>query len=343
MGEKYRIYEIKINKIRAKIQKVGWEDRKELIKAIASNISEKNLFSDSERNSPNYNIVPNFPNSERSITTPPIEANMLIKAGILTNSNTGFEEKNLDEIDARRNSFFIFFNLGYLVHNDIKLFEEGIEKTLWEYFEGNAGLLSTKTPFAFFVSNDHEKIYLIKFAGYNSVNLLGLLEYLNKKSTAFRSNKATNNFNIESIPEDEDFDSDDISSIEGIEIGVDNELISQYKEEKGERDPFYTLVLNKVVGLFSRGKSTKFNINFEGTGSFEAKDEFNQIFNSFSATLDEDLSKIFESFKITYQSVSQNSKVSVNFKRNKMLAYEVDSVEDHFEHIIEAFKFINDR
>jgi len=342
MTYEYRIFEVSINKKFAREQGVSWQDRKKNIFEIFNEISEKKLFRYANRDDPKYNIAPNFTNSLQSTSCLPLDTdNNVIKIKPLIQRESTIGGQDMAEENATTDSFMVNFELGLIKHEDLKIFEDGSETEIWNYLRHseNAGLLY-KTKFGLFVSDEMERIFLVKESGHNKSGLAALLHHLNAKSHAFRTLILSDNmFKITSIPKDKDFNPSDIASIKSLVVGVNNDLIEEYRRVSGRTSAFSSLLLG-AARLFRSGRKVEFAINVGEEGDSDAIALFNDLLGSFSDIEGEDLEKIFSKFKILYKSMNLNKDVEVNFKRELVYKYEVETLGSNFSDFLDAFIWI---
>lgn len=337
----YYPYEIIINKKFAREQKVDWQTRKKEIFKILMELSSKKLFKEADSDKEEYNIAEGYKENTESICFFPLNEEVeVIKIKSINEENNRFIEEELNEQNISNKSFTGFFKIGLIKHENLSIFEEGDEKHLWSYTQHkkHSGLLY-KTEFGIFVSDELEKIFLIKEFGDNYVAPIAFLYYLEKKSRTYRTLRLQNSFKILPITKDRDFDINDIANLLSLEFSIRGDLLREYRRRFGRTSAFSNLL--SIRRIFKAERKVNISINFTERGSEDALNLFNDLFSSFSALQGEEIEKIFSHFKIIYESTSQNRDVPVNFKRENLQKYEIENKEEEdFTDLLDAFNWI---
>jgi hypothetical protein len=324
MPIKYLIREIIMNERFARTQKISWDRQKEILFSIITELKQNNLFKAEDKDNPNYNLV-EYGESDPSyaLGIVPLERdnfNALFDWKLLDNEQ--ITSTPVSDSNYRGKGFACLFRLGIIKHDDIILFEEGNEEKLWTALDrgDNAGELS-KTAIGIIASEKLHKIFAIKQSTKATSGYSELLYYLHKKSITF-SNFAAENISFKMIPffSEESFDQNNVGSLKSLEIGINSDLIDDYKIRIGGQDAFYSLLISKLPKIFGTGRTAKFELSFSEEGDESAKELFNDLYGSFVSVQDEEIEKMFTTFKILYENIS-GQEVKVNFKRDKIYSY----------------------
>ncbi len=342
MTLKYPIFEVKINKKFARTQLVTWQKRKELIFNIFNDISRKNKFNQRDENHVDYNLVSLSGDIRESLSVLPLNESLeLIDMRILNDVENAITNTKVSSANYSGASFICLFKIGLIKHTDIEIFNNGTTSTLFSYIQNaNAGMLH-KTTFGVIVSERLQKMFLIKQSFAETINANYFLYYLIKKSISYQANEVDNTFKFIPLIKGRDFDINDVASIYELDIGINSDLINEYRTKTGETDAFYNLVLSRLAGaILGTGRQVKFSISFQEEGDIEAKQLFSELYNSFTAVYGEEIEKLFTNFKIVYESLNSNGMITINFKRDLKYIYEPENQTDSFNKILEGFVWL---
>lgn len=347
MPLKYLIREVVINERFARSQKVSWADQKRIIFEITKELAQNVLFGKADVGEPNYNLASYHTETPSSLGIMPLTPDRLddlLKSRLLDGDEAKINDAEVNASNYQNNSFIFLFRMALVRHEDINLFMEGRTRQLWEYIKGeDTGRLSL-TAFGIVVSEHLQKIFIIKQSGgFENIGYGELLYYLNEKSQKYRQNRNINNsFNLVPVFSAEGFDAEEVASIISLDVGVNSDLINEYRTRSGAQDAFFSIILSPFSKLFGTGRTTKFGLVCSEEGDPEAVELFKNLYSSFSSIEGEELEKIFTTFKLIYESTSGNE-CSINFKRDRTYCYKPDSSEDDFKIVFDAFRWISGR
>ncbi len=340
MVSKYLLYELNINKKFARKQEISWEEIKKHIFEIIKEISTKKLFKKEDKDKTDYNLLDKYENDYSLCVCPINQEENIITSNLLSPDNKNKLTDTINDDNFSKNSFMNSFYLGVINHKDAIVFEEGAEKNMWSYTGDNAGLLS-KTAFGIIVSDKLEKVIIIKKSDNNSVGLSALLSYLFAKSHHYRTLNSSHTIRPYPFVKDKNFNPEDMSSLFKLEISINADLVSEYRQKTGQNDLLFNILQKFFPKLSRSGRKMGFNMEFTEEGDKEAIDIFNDIYSSFLLIQGEEVEKMFNRFKINYENTEGQSD-TINFKRNKIYRYEPEIDKSDFEHIFDAFVWLCD-
>lgn len=340
MVSKYLLYELNINKKFARKQEISWEEIKKHIFEIIKEISAKKLFKKEDKDKTDYNLLDKYENDYSLCVCPINQEGNIITSNLLSPDNKNKLVDTINDDNFSKNSFMNLFYLGVINHKDAIIFEEGAEKNMWSYTGDNAGLLS-KTAFGIIVSDKLEKVIIIKKSDNDSIGLSALLSYLSAKSHHYRTLNSSHTIRPYPFVKDKNFNPEDISSLFGLDISINADLIGEYRQKTGQNDLLFNILQKFFPKLSRSGRKMGFNMEFSEEGDKEAIDIFNNIYSSFLLIQGEEVEKMFNRFKINYENTEGQSD-TINFKRNKIYKYEPETDKSDFEHIFDAFVWLCD-
>lgn len=348
MPNKYYVFYLKFNEKFARTQRVTWAQQKKAIFDIMSEVGENTLFADSQKSDPKYNIIKGYGENDflLSVLFLSESEDAIIECRLLPSDENSVSGSEVNETNYQNSPFAFRFNMGLIELKDIDIFKEGKTRKLFSYIQGDHSGPISKTAFGIFISERLKRIFLIKQAKVegNNLGLMDLYHYLEQKSGTYKSLSRSHILKFLPLMQDSEFDSEDVASVNELEIGINSDLISQYRRKMGSSDAFWNIVLEPLRDkIFGTGRDVNFSISFSEEGDEEAKQLFQEIYSSFTTAQGEEIERLFTNFKLAYESVSSTDEVTINFKRSRSYRYEPSSDLSPFNNLLNSFVWVKDQ
>jgi hypothetical protein len=231
-------------------------------------------------------------------------------------------------------------------NDDAELFNEGNVDRIFNHTEdSNSGILR-RTLFGIYVSDRHQKIFIIKQAGYGTIGIKAFEDYLKEKSNTRRQFDNSHSFSFKPLPSRREFSQQDVDIIKGLTLQVDNRALEDFRTRSGRRDAFISSLLNIMPSGLGSGKKIEIKVKFDTEGNQDAIDLFNQLYGSYESETAEIITQLIDKFIIDYDSRRYGNDSKYNFRRQENFYYTVEFTGqgsiNHLNNIDNAFQDIRD-